>query len=170
MDKAKRHFQFNRQAVHRLLIIFIMFLTGQAGAQPAEWLFDKSTENHIIIIQTLANPVVNGKELPSGSWIGVFYDSDKSELECAGYVQWFGKSTTVAAFGKEGDAPGFKTGESFKYKMAIPITDSKTYCIVDDVQVTYQPVDGQLISDTDAYVEDGVSSLNTLVGTSECFK
>lgn len=135
----------NIQIQIRILAMgLLLILGGQVEAQPTEWNFDMSTQNHIIIIQTLASPTVNGKALPLGSWIGVFHEAGEGIMKCSGVVEWKGKSTTVAAWGAEGDFPGFAKGESFKYKVAIPKSGGSTFCIVDDVQVSYQAIDNRL--------------------------
>ncbi|HUL45215.1 MAG TPA: T9SS type A sorting domain-containing protein [Bacteroidota bacterium] len=128
------------------------------------WTFTNTGMNHTIIIDTSVHPTLNAAPLDSGDFIGVFYDSSGTPA-CAGYSMWVGnRAITVAAFGNELPPPdknGFEPGEIFQWKI-FRWKESKEYAAL----ASYYPPDSanHLITNTDTYATNGISSLSSLLG------
>ena len=57
--------------------------------------------NHTLAVGSDALLTLNGLPLESGDWIGVFYTDDAGTLQCAGYAEWNGVNTALAAQGDD---------------------------------------------------------------------
>ena len=135
---------------------------GSAGTGSFNWDYVNTGTNHTIIIP-LSTPIdLNGTPIANGDYIGLFYDSLGTSV-CAGYVQWNGINTNIAAWGTETDLitgatlnDGYAIGELLKWKIWQASTG-----IIYDAQPTY--LIGAL--DNAYYVTDGMSSLLSLSGS-----
>jgi|GEM_PF-1013229 uncharacterized protein (TIGR02145 family) len=88
----------------------------EVGIVLPPWPYTITAINHIILIQETIPITINGIQIDSNDYIGVFYDS-LGTLVCAGYQIWESTSTTIAAWGEEFGNDGFVVGEEFKWKI-----------------------------------------------------
>ncbi len=89
----------------------------------------------------------------------VFYDS-LGTLACAGFASWQGSGISITAYGNFGNLKGFKTNESFKFKIWRKVQN----CIIDSVQVLFASPDQTLITDSSRFADNGVSQINQIKG------
>jgi PKD repeat protein len=130
---------------------------------PQGWDFVPTSENHTIIVPANLVGNVNGQPLAVGDLIGFFYSHNNSQF-CAGYGTWTGVGSTFPVYGNDAISPnknGFAQGEIFKVK----VWRSAQQAAV-DVQATYSPPNGNPITHTNAFANDGISQLQGLTGSS----
>ncbi len=83
------------------------------------WNYIQTGNNHTILIPSIASLEIDGSSIANGSYLGVFYDSSGT-LACAGYIQWNGSTTALAAWADDTqttDKDGFLANESFNWKI-----------------------------------------------------
>ena len=150
--------RFNCPIKMFLHITLLLAGTLAHGQPPTSWQYTNTGENHTIVIPADINPIINGLPMDTGAYIGVFFDTGDS-LKCAGYVEWRGISTSLAAWGNDGSSPpmGFAHGQEFKFKAWLP--DS---CTVENLKVTYST--DSLFTNTGAYANNGISGFASLEG------
>lgn len=122
--------------------------------------------NHSILLLNL-NPTLNGAPLPTGSYITVLYD-DNGVLKCAGYTQWMGANTAIAAFGDDNTTPQEKDGldanEIFRYRVELPGGNT-----VGPACITVQYASGGIFSNAGSFAENGISGLSAFEArTADC--
>lgn len=121
--------------------------------------------NHSILLIGL-KPTVNGAALPAGSYITVLYD-DNGVLKCAGYVQWNGVNTAIAAFGDDDltdEKDGFKPTEIFTYRVQLPNGNT-----VGPACISVKYAAGGIFSHAGSFAENGISGLTAFEArTAEC--
>lgn len=121
--------------------------------------------NHSILLIGL-KPTVNGAALPAGSYITVLYD-DNGALKCAGYVQWNGVNTAIAAFGDDDltdEKDGFKPNEIFTYRVQLPNGNT-----VGPACISVKYAAGGIFSHAGSFAENGISGLTAFEArTAEC--
>ncbi len=131
---------------------------------PPGWNFEQTGKSHTIIAPINLVSNINGQSLMPGDLIGCFYMNNGNQF-CAGYGQWIGTGNIAfQVYGNEAIAPnknGFAPGEIFKVKVWRAAQQ-----VTIDVQATYTPPDGTLITDTNAFANGGTSQLKSLVGNS----
>jgi hypothetical protein len=80
-------------------------------------------------------PTLDGTLLPFGSHIIAIYGSgmgNGAAVGCAGFIQWNGANTVMAANGYDGSLPGYQAGEPYRFLVQLP-----DGCLVDSIAVTY---------------------------------
>ncbi len=130
---------------------------------PPGWGFLPTSENHTIIVPGNLVSNVNGQPLSAGDLIGFFYTHNNSQF-CAGYGTWTGVGITFPVYGNDAISPsknGFASGEIFKVKVWRSAQQTAV-----DVQATYTPPNGNPITHTNAYANDGISQLQAITGSS----
>lgn len=99
------------------LILLILASINLSYSQPL-WNFTNTGFYHTIIIQDTIPVTIDGVQVSSGDYIGVFYDLNGGWLACAGYAQWTGSPISLLAYGTlSGQNNGFATSESFKWRI-----------------------------------------------------
>jgi hypothetical protein len=139
-----------------ILAIVVLLKLNDAYSQP--WTYVNTGVSHTIIIPSTINPTVEGVPLTNGDYVGVFFDNSGT-LMCAGCEIWTGSNTSVSAFGDDGFTPtkdGFAAGETFHWKIWRH-GDDMTF----DAMVQYASPGGGVISHTDTYAANGISSLTS---------
>jgi PKD repeat protein len=130
---------------------------------PPGWNFVPTGANHTIIVPAGLVSNINGQPLTPGDLIGFFFVHNGSQ-HCAGFGQWNGSNAiSFPVFGNDAAAPdknGFATGETFNVKVWRAAAQTAF-----DVQASYSPPDGILITHTSTYANDGVSQLQSLDGS-----
>ncbi len=130
---------------------------------PPGWDFVPTSENHTIIVPANLVSNVNGQPLAVGDLIGFFYSHNNSQF-CAGYGTWTGVGITFPVYGNDAISPnknGFAQGEIFKVKVWRSAQQTAV-----DVQATYTPPNGNPITHTNAFANDGISQLQGITGSS----
>ncbi len=97
------------------LVLTFSFISNGTFAQP-NWTFSTSAVNHTILIQDIIPLTINGNQITSGDYIGVFFDSTYG-AGCGGYIEWNGSNSAITAWGMDVGGDGFIDGESFKWKI-----------------------------------------------------
>ena len=72
--------------------------------------------NHTIAVDGDTPIMIEDMPIENGDWIGVFYTDDNGNLQCAGYAEWNGGTTAIAAQGDDSttdEIDGFQAGEIF---------------------------------------------------------
>ncbi len=132
-----------------------------------DWDFQATGSNHTIIVPSNLVSNISGQPLSPGDYIGLFYTYNGSQY-CAGYGKWTGGETiSFPVFGNDAASPnknGFAAGETFNLKIWRTAQQAAF-----DVQATYTPPDGNLITNTNKYAEDGISQLQSLDGSSTLY-
>jgi|APSaa5957512622_1039677.scaffolds.fasta_scaffold00195_13 formylglycine-generating enzyme required for sulfatase activity len=82
------------------------------------WTFINTGVFHTILAQDTIPASVNGVQISTGDYIGVFYDLDSGGVACGGYAQWTGSQISLFAYGTQsGMNNGFAQNEEFKWKI-----------------------------------------------------
>ena len=101
---------------------------------PEGWEVNESSVYHEIIIPSDASLLLDGVDLNTGDFIGVFFINNEGVLSCGGYTIWQGVSTSILAYGNDGEIDGFDEGEQFQWK----VFNGETYsgfAIYDDFMI-----------------------------------
>jgi len=85
---------------------------------PEEFNYTLTGSNHTIVVP--GDITINLLEGPIAvnDIIGVFYEDDNGDLQCAGYTVWQGSTNSIAAQGDDSttdETDGFVSGEAFKW-------------------------------------------------------
>ncbi|MCF8373902.1 MAG: T9SS type A sorting domain-containing protein [Bacteroidales bacterium] len=95
---------------------FVLSISLNLQAQP-NWYFTNTGSNHTILVQNSIPITIDGVQISTGDYLGVFFDSLGTQA-CGGYMQWTGITSTLAAWGTQsGNHDGFATGEGFTWKI-----------------------------------------------------
>ncbi len=85
------------------------------------WLVNSNTGNSsTIIVPTSINPMLGDRPFAEGDAIGLFYQNDENEWQCAGYGIWNGQNLGITVWGDNPDTPikdGFAVGETYTFKV-----------------------------------------------------
>ena len=84
---------------------------------PEGWEVNETSVYHEIIISSDASLLLDGVDLNTGDFIGVFFINNEGVLSCGGYTIWQGVSTSIFAYGNDGEIDGFDEGEQFQWKV-----------------------------------------------------
>ncbi|MBT6686253.1 MAG: PKD domain-containing protein [Bacteroidetes bacterium] len=87
-----------------------------ANAQSPGWSYNITGYSHTILIPNTTQIKINGVQIDTGDYFGVFYDS-LGTLACGGYQIWDGTTTSVTAWGEDLGNDGFAGSEEFKWKI-----------------------------------------------------
>lgn len=146
-----KHFLLKK---HIWALMLLVFSITSIFAQPTAWTYVNTGANHTVLIQP-GVATIDGNELSSGDFIGVFYNQSGT-LVCAGYIEWTGGATAISAWGTEsGLNNGFANNEAFNWK----VWQASTGFII-DMAATYLPG----FPNEGTYVTNGMSGLATLTG------
>ena len=126
-----------------------------ANAQSPGWSYNITGYSHTILIPNTTQIKINGVQIDTGDYFGVFYDS-LGTLACGGYQIWDGATTSVTAWGEDLGNDGFAGSEEFKWK----IWDASTN-IEYNAMATYIPF--PQMPYTSFFVSLGTSGLTSLV-------
>ena len=122
-----------------------------------DWSSTITSTNHTILIQEATPITINGIQIESGDYIGVFYDS-LGILACGGYQIWDGASTTITAWGEDIGNDGFIVGEEFKWKIW-DASENVEYI----ANATYMPVPP--MTDQGFFAVNGLSGISSLTAS-----
>jgi hypothetical protein len=87
-----------------------------------------------ILLPSDASISIEGESITPGDWIGAFYMNDETgEVICAGSTIWTGETTSVAAWGAEGEDNGFESGETLTWG----VYDNETQTFIIGANATY---------------------------------
>ena len=142
----------------------VAYITVDTCNGQTPWVTSLTGSNHTIIVDAnVFTSDIYGNPISIGDYIGAFYEAGGQEF-CAGYTQWDGTSTAIAAVGNELTPPaknGFDIGEAFRWKIWQSSTQQEI-----DVQAEYAP-QNFLYTHSGAYADDGISGLISLTSVSE---
>jgi|GEM_PF-6359243 len=144
-----------------IAVILLNCLPGMMHAQPVACDQINTSENATIIITNETTLLLDGEPLPSGTIIRVLYQGADG-YHCGGYTTWIGEQTAIAAFGDDGDLPGFQIGEPYRFQLELP-----DGCTIDSVATTYR-TDG-IFSQQGSFAIDGISGIDSLRAVSADF-
>lgn len=147
---------FKKIIPQTLLVLMFAACTSGLFAQPADWAFTISSQNHTVVIPNTSSLSIGGQAIPTGSFIGAFYE-DQGQLTCAGYVEWTGQTTSLAVMGGDSANQGYQPGDTFIFKIWLP--DS---CIIQTTLANF--LTGGIFSNTNTYAPNGISGLAVLNG------
>ena len=117
-----------------------------------DWTFNQASDNHTILISDTIPKTIDGINIDTNDFIGVFYDSLGVE-KCGGYIIWQGSTIALAAWGEVNGNDGFVVGDEFLWK----IWDSSEGTEHDAVATYYQNY-----PQTAYYATNGMSVLSSL--------
>lgn len=121
------------------------------------WNYSITCCNHTLLIPANAQLTFDNSPMPTGVFIGVFYDSLGVQA-CGGYAYWDGSSTTIAAWGDDSQTlaiEGFADQEIFHWKIWDPLSGDEF-----DAQVNY--IQPPAMPNTNQYVTNGMSGIESL--------
>ena len=122
---------------------------------PCPWPFTITATNHTILIQETTPITINGIQIESGDYIGVFYDSLGS-IACAGYIEYVGVNAALSAWGEDIGNDGFVSGEEFKWKIWDASSNTEYEAIATfDLSVAFP--------DSSNFVANGMSGITSLI-------
>ena len=122
-----------------------------------DWTVINTGVSHTILIQSSTPITIDGIQISSGDYIGVFYDS-LGTLACAGYDEWTGQSLALTAWGDDAqttEPDGFASGEIFTF-IIFRISDGS------ELIATASYMQPPVMPNTDAYTSNGMSGLTAL--------
>lgn len=126
---------------------------GIGASEPFSWDYVYSGLNATILLPLTLDANLNGSPLAIGDAIGVFFNNNGLEV-CGGYAFWTGDITSIAAWGVNGDDPGFTTGEAYQIKVWQAST-GKVFDVEAVFDLTQFPNGG-------SWVENGMSGLSSI--------
>lgn len=144
----------------KTLLILVCVLGTQAGgllAQPSTWNPIITGLDHTLVISDNIQMTLDGKPLPAGTWIGAFFEKQDGSRQCAGMVEWQGKSTILPIYGANSNpTQGFSAGEAFYFRL----WSSALQCELDSIHVSYQS--GGVFTHQGTFSNNGLSGLASL--------
>lgn len=126
-----------------------------------DWTYTNTGNSHTILIQDTVQITIDGVQISSGDYIGVFYDSLGTPA-CGGYIEWTGQTIALAAWGDDSQSPlidGFAIGEEFNWKIW-RLSDGASF----DATATY--IQAPVMPNTEDFAVNGISGLNFLFAQS----
>ena len=127
-----------------------------ASPEAFDWTFTNTGANHAIAIP-FGTVLVDGQPLSNGDVLGVFYHQG-TELACGGYQVYTGATTGLTAWGAQsGQDDGFELGETFIWKVWRSVDSS-----IVDLTAAYS----SMLPQQGNYVNNGMSGIESLIGTS----
>ncbi|MBT3206740.1 MAG: hypothetical protein HN704_12100 [Bacteroidetes bacterium] len=124
------------------------------NTDPTNWTYTVTSTNHSIHIQDTIPITINGIQIESGDYIGVFFDS-LGTLVCGGYQIWDSTNTTITAWGEDIGNDGFDIDEVFKWK----VWQISTQIEFDFFSVSYNTIS---FPDSGNFAINGISGISTL--------
>lgn len=122
-----------------------------------DWDIEFTSSNHIILIPTSANILINDAPIEIGDYLGVFYQSDDGEYYCAGRMIWEGETNTMTVYGTElNEDNGMALGEEFTW-MTWKASLNEVRMAIVDYDLT--------MPNKDLFVVDGISGITALSNT-----
>ena len=118
------------------------------------WVYTVTSTNHTILVPDFVPLTIDGVQIQSGDYIGVFYDSLGTSA-CGGFLKWEGVTNSISAWGVDVGNDGFAAGEEFTWKLWDATTESEY-----DAVATYNLIDFPMGS---TFVTNGISGLLSLV-------
>jgi len=100
----------------KIACLVVGILISTASFSQPNWYQPITSTNHTILLQSTIPMTIDGVQIESGDYIGVFYDS-LGVLACGGFVEWAGTSSTIAAWGTDIGNDGFVNNEIFNFKI-----------------------------------------------------
>ncbi|MBT3207713.1 MAG: T9SS type A sorting domain-containing protein [Bacteroidetes bacterium] len=113
--------------------------------------------NHTILVLNSIPITIDGTQVVSGDYVGVFFDS-LGTLACAGYTLYepSGGNMSITAWGADLGNDGFQAGETFKWKIWRQADNTEFEAIA-----TYQTIG---FPNQGIFSANGISGLATLIG------
>lgn len=134
----------------------------QQGANngPVTWTTSPSPRRHLVVLPIELTGNLNGQNLSSGDYIGIFY-TDNSQERCAGYALWTGQAGLMTINGDNPLTPqkdGMADGEVFKVRVW-KLSNQQEYRV--NAKFT-APVANGLPSHSNAFANNGASRLENV--------
>ncbi|MCF8294976.1 MAG: T9SS type A sorting domain-containing protein [Bacteroidales bacterium] len=139
-----------------MTLLISLTLASISLAQPS-WVYVNTGANHTILVSQA--PLINGTNINSGDFIGVFYLDGMVE-KCGGYVEWLGSQTAVTAWGDDsytGLKDGFANSEAFIWRV---------WRASDGQEIEMTATYNQGLPNQGLFSINGMSGLLTLTGSS----
>ena len=122
-----------------------------------DWTVEVTSNNHIILVPTIADITINDLPIDSGDYVGVFYLGEDDQYHCAGKLLWTGVTNTMTVYGAEpNEFNGMADGEEFTW-MTWKASINEVRMALADYDLT--------MPNTDTYVVDGISGILALSNT-----
>ena len=120
---------------------------------PADWQVTVTSSNHTIMIpsETIFTDEI-GNEL-SNVFVGVFFQNSNGEMQCAGYTEWNGNITQIAAMGDDSttdEIDGMTEGQNFVW-MVLDCSDNEIY-----------PASVTWLQDSPSYTSSGINFIESI--------
>ena len=120
---------------------------------PINWEVSVTSANHTIMIPSEATFTdANGNEL-GNVFVGVFFQNSNGEMQCAGYAEWNGDITQIAAMGDDSttdEIDGMTEGQNFVW-MVLDCSDGEIY----SASATWQ-------QDSPSYTSSGINFIESI--------
>ena len=137
-----------------LFIANYISVNGQLYNSP-DWNYIITSTNHTILIQDITPITIDGLQIDTGDYVGVFYDS-LGYLVCAGYIEYTGVNAALSAWGEDIGNDGFVSGEEFKWKIWDASSNTEYEAIATfDLSVAFP--------DSSNFVANGMSGITSLI-------
>jgi hypothetical protein len=101
---------------------------------------------------------VNGVQISSGDYIGVFYPNLSGGVSCGGYVEYTGAPTNISAWPEDMGGDGFPPGQEFIWKIWDASSNTEYLAVA-----TYDQTGS--FANTGQFAQNGFSSLTSLVAS-----
>ena len=122
-----------------------------------DWTVEVTSNNHIILVPTIADITINDLPIDSGDYVGVFYLGQDEQYHCAGKLLWTGVTNTMTVYGAEpNEFNGMADGEEFTW-MTWKASINEVRMALADYDLT--------MPNSDTYVIDGISGIVALSNT-----
>ena len=122
------------------------------------WTYVNTGVNHSVFVP--GNGVtIDGFPITNDDYVGIFYNNNGTMM-CAGYKQWNGNNTAIAAWGAQsGSTNGFSLGEQFEWRV---------WRQADSIEVVMDATyETQGFANQQYYVPNGMSGIATLTGSAQ---
>ena len=120
---------------------------------PSNWEVTVTSSNHTIMIPAEAI-FIDANENPLGNvFVGVFFPNSNGEMQCAGYTEWNGNITQIAAMGDDSttdEIDGMTEGQNFIW-MVLDCADSEIYS-----------ASANWLQDTPSYTSSGINFIESI--------
>jgi|GEM_PF-348400 hypothetical protein len=133
-------------------IVALEYTTPSPG-----WTFQITGSNHIILIPDNTSIQIEGVQVSTGDYLGVFYDS-LGTLVCAGYEEYNGNTLAVTAWGEDIGNDGFTTNEEFSW-MVWDASEDTIYSMYAEYSLGFP--------NQEYYATNGISGIASLTSVSQ---
>jgi hypothetical protein len=120
---------------------------------PSNWEVTVTGSNHTIMIPAEAI-FIDANENPLGNvFVGVFFPNSNGEMQCAGYTEWNGNITQIAAMGDDSttdEIDGMTEGQNFIW-MVLDCADNEIYS-----------ASANWLQDTPSYTSSGINFIESI--------